>query len=73
LKVNDHEVTENEEKAQAFLDSFFPEINTPAAEMSTAATVELPWQPITELEVQRSLQTAKGATAPGEDNLPMVV
>jgi ribonuclease HI len=73
LKVNDHEVTENEEKAQAFLDSFFPEMNTPAAEMSTAATVELPWQPITELEVQRSLQTAKGATAPGEDNLPMVV
>jgi hypothetical protein len=35
--------------------------------------VELPWQPITALEIQRALNTAKGTTAPGEDALPMLV
>ncbi|OKP13188.1 hypothetical protein PENSUB_1288 [Penicillium subrubescens] len=67
------EVTENEDKAQAFLDSFFPEMNTPAADVPTAAPLELPRQPITELGIHRSLKAAKGTTAPGEGNLPMVV
>ncbi|CEJ62845.1 Putative Reverse transcriptase [Penicillium brasilianum] len=73
LRVDDHEVTENEPKAQAFLNSFFPEMSTPDDSVSTAAPLELPWQPITELEIQRSLKSAKGTTAPGEDNLPMLV
>jgi hypothetical protein len=73
LRVDNREVTENEDKAQTFLDSFFPEMNTPVAEVATAAPLELPWQPITELEIHRSLKAAKGTTAPGEDNLPMVV
>ena len=34
---------------------------------------ELLWHPITTLEIERSLKTAKGTTAPGEDNLPMRV
>ena len=35
--------------------------------------LELPWQPITELEIQRSLRATKSSTAPGEDGLPMLV
>jgi hypothetical protein len=37
------------------------------------APLELYWQPITELETQRSLKAAKGTTAPGEDGLPTLV
>lgn len=34
---------------------------------------ELPWYPITELEVERLLKVAKGNIAPGEDILLMLV
>jgi hypothetical protein len=37
------------------------------------APLALPWQPITELEIQRSLKAANGSTAPGEDGLPTLV
>jgi hypothetical protein len=45
--VDNREVTENKDKAQAFLDPFFPEKNTPVTDVLTAAPLELPWQPIT--------------------------
>lgn len=41
--------------------------------MDTVWEIEIPWQPITELEVQRSLNAAKGSTPPGEDGLPTLV
>lgn len=73
LQVGDQELIENQDKAQAFLGSFFPEMNTPDASATIPAPLELPWQPLSELEIQRSLKAAKGTTAPGEDNLPMLV
>ncbi|OGE47121.1 hypothetical protein PENARI_c062G05676 [Penicillium arizonense] len=48
-------------------------MNTPCDSLPTSTPLELPWQPITELEIQRSLKAAKGTTAPGDDNLPMLV
>ncbi|KAJ9481484.1 hypothetical protein VN97_g11989, partial [Penicillium thymicola] len=65
--------TENEEKAQAFLDAFFPQMDEPDGESPTRAPLELPWHPITELEIQRSLKAAKGSTAPGRDGVPTLV
>ncbi|KAJ5346168.1 hypothetical protein N7452_004172 [Penicillium brevicompactum] len=72
-EVDDQELIENEDKARAFLDSFFPEMDTPEASSTTSAPLELPWQPLTKLEIERSLKAAKATTAPGEDNLPMLV
>jgi ribonuclease HI len=73
LRVGSEELTENKDKAQAFLEAFFPAMNTPDPSPPAASETELPWHPITEREIERSLKTAKGTTAPGEDNLPMLV
>ncbi|KAF4228839.1 hypothetical protein CNMCM8980_000121 [Aspergillus fumigatiaffinis] len=34
---------------------------------------EIRWEPITELEIYRSIKAAKGTTAPGEDGIPTLV
>ncbi|CEJ62645.1 Putative Reverse transcriptase [Penicillium brasilianum] len=60
-------------KAQAFLDTFFPKMNDPDEDPPVQAPPELPWPPITELEIQRALKATKGSTAPGEDGLPALV
>ncbi|KAI2756346.1 hypothetical protein DTO006G1_7986 [Penicillium roqueforti] len=73
LQDGTNEFIENEEKAQAFLNTFFPEMDDPQEDLPTQAPLELPWQPITELEIQRSLRVAKCSTAPGEDGLPSLV
>ncbi|KAI2734534.1 hypothetical protein DTO013E5_9920 [Penicillium roqueforti] len=73
LHVATNELTENKEKAQAFLDAFFPKMDEPDEDSLIRAPLELPWQPITELEIQRSLKSAKGSTAPGEDGVPTLV
>ena len=73
LRVGSEELTENKDKAQAFLDAFFPAMNTPDPSPPAASEAELPWHPITEPEIERSLKTAKGTTAPGEDDLPMLI
>ncbi|KAJ5340336.1 hypothetical protein N7541_009460 [Penicillium brevicompactum] len=73
LQVDDQELIENEDKAQAFLDSFFPVMDTPEANSTKSAPLELPWQTLTKLEIERSLKAAKATTAPGEDNLPTLV
>ena len=73
LQAGLNELTENEDKAQAFLEAFFPKMNTPEPSPLTVSDTELPWHPITELEIERSLRTAKGTTTPGEDKLPMLV
>ena len=48
-------------------------MNQPDPHPQDTTETELPWQPITELEIQRALNIAKGTTAPGEDGLPMLV
>ncbi|KAI3112965.1 hypothetical protein CBS147330_9893 [Penicillium roqueforti] len=48
-------------------------MNIPEISPPTVTETELQWHPITELEIERSLKAAKGNTAPGEDNLPMLV
>jgi hypothetical protein len=73
LRVGTDELTENRDKAQAFLDSFFPEMDEPYEGQPAQVPLQLPWHPITEVEIQRSLNTAKGSTAPGEDGLPTLV
>ncbi|KAJ6103651.1 reverse transcriptase [Penicillium sp. IBT 16267x] len=73
LKVGSEELTQNEDKAKAFLEAFFPAMNTPDPSPPTSPQPELPWHSITELEIKRSLKTTKGTTALGEDNLPMLV
>jgi hypothetical protein len=73
LQTGAEEHTKNEDKARVFLNAFFPAMNAPDPSNPTIPQLELPWQPITELEIQRSLNTANGTTAPGEDNLPMLV
>ena len=73
LKVGDREATDNQEKAQAFMDSFFPPMAPAEGESPTETPSELPWQPISVTEVYRSLRSAKGSSAPGEDGLPMLI
>lgn len=73
LRAGSEEITENEDKAKAFLDAFFPVTNTPEPDPPISPSPELPWHPITELEIGRSLRRAKGTAALGEDNLPMLV
>ncbi|KAJ9482792.1 hypothetical protein VN97_g10631 [Penicillium thymicola] len=73
LQVGSEELTENKDKAQAFLEALCPAMSTPDPSPPAASETEFPWHPITELEIGRSLKTAKGTTAPGEDNLPMLI
>ncbi|CAG8068633.1 unnamed protein product, partial [Penicillium nalgiovense] len=73
LRVGSEECTQNEEKAKTFLDAFFPAMSPPEFNPPTTPATELPWHPITESEIERSLKAAKGNTAPGEDTLPMLV
>ena len=71
--VGTNELIENEGKAQAFLDAFFLQMGEPHEDVPAQAPLALPWEPITELEIQRSLKAAKGSTTPGEDGLPTLV
>ncbi|KXG45142.1 reverse transcriptase [Penicillium griseofulvum] len=73
LQVGSEELTQNEDKAKTLLEAFFPAMNIPDPSPPALPQADLPSQPITELEIEGSLKAAKGATAPGEDNLPMLV
>ncbi|KAI3033203.1 hypothetical protein CBS76997_11321 [Aspergillus niger] len=74
IKVGTEEVTDNQRKAETFLDSFFPKMAEPEVEVESNPTEEeLPWEPITEQEIYRSLRAAKGTTAPGRDGIPTLV
>ncbi|GFG00714.1 hypothetical protein IFM53868_10832 [Aspergillus udagawae] len=73
LQVGCNELVDNEDKARAFLDTFFPKMDEPNNDPPTQAPLELPWPPITELEIKRALKAAKSSTAPGEDSLPTLV
>jgi hypothetical protein len=71
--VGDRELADNKEKAQAFIDLFFPPIAPTEDETLTNAPSELSWESISEVEIYRSLKAAKSSTAPGEDSLPTLV
>jgi hypothetical protein len=73
LHVDSNTLVENEDKARAFLDTFFPKMDQPHEDPLVETPLELPWPPLTELEVHRSLKVAKSSTAPGEDGLPTLV
>lgn len=73
MHVGVNELTENKEKAQAFLETFFPEMDEPRKGQSTQTPLQLLWQSVTELEIQQSLRAMKGSTSPGEDGLLMLV
>ncbi|KAI3047626.1 hypothetical protein CBS147353_11740 [Aspergillus niger] len=75
LTIGSEEVVDNEAKAKAFLESFFPKMADADAELEGPGSPaeEIRWEPITELEVYRSIKAAKGTTAPGEDGIPTLV
>ena len=45
----------------------------PNEETPTPQREEIPWEPVTELEIKKALKAAKGTTAPGEDGIPTLV
>ncbi|EED16651.1 zinc knuckle domain protein [Talaromyces stipitatus ATCC 10500] len=69
LKVGSKEITENNAKAKVLLETFFPKMADPEIEDPVLPLEGIPWYPITELEVHRSLKAAKGTMAPGEDGI----
>jgi hypothetical protein len=73
LQVDSNILVENEDKARVFLGTFFPKMDQPHEDLPVEVPLELPWPPLTELEVHRSLKAAKSSTAPGEDGLPTLV
>lgn len=73
LKVDSEEVSDNHDKARVFRETFFPQMIEPSEETPTQRREEIPWEPITELEVQKALRAAKATTAPGEDSIPTLV
>ena len=73
LKRESEEVSENKAKAKVFLEIFFLKMADPEEEATELPTEEIPWHPITELEVHQSLKAAKGLTAPGEDGIITLV
>jgi Endonuclease-reverse transcriptase/Reverse transcriptase (RNA-dependent DNA polymerase) len=73
LKTDSEEISDNHDKARVFRETFFPQMVEPSEETSTQRKEEIPWEPITELEVQKALRVAKGTTAPGEDGIPTLV
>lgn len=72
LRVSDHEVTDNHEKARVLLETFFPSTTHPPPECIVPHK-EIPWEPITERAITETLQRMKKRTAPGEDGIPTLV
>ncbi len=60
LRASVEEVSENEHKARVFLESFFPAMGEAEEEAITPEQLEIHWEPITELEVQKALTAARG-------------
>ena len=72
LQNGDREATDNEDKARVLLETFFPATEPPPAEVIVPPK-ELLWEPLTEMEITRTLKASKKRTAPGEDGLPTLV
>jgi hypothetical protein len=65
LKGDDREVTDNQEKAQAFMDSFFPPTAPAEEESSMETPAELPWQPIS--KISKRVVSSRGRQSPDAD------
>jgi hypothetical protein len=63
LKADSKEVSDNHDKARVFRETFFPKMAEPNKETPIPRREEIPWEPITELEVEKALRAAKGTTA----------
>lgn len=72
LRVGDYEVTDNHDKARVLLETFFPPTSQPPPECIVPPK-EIPWEPVTEQEITKTLQRMKKRTAPGEDGIPTLV
>ena len=51
LKVGLEEVTENQDKAKAFLEAFFPKMADAEEETIIPCREEIKWEPISELKI----------------------
>jgi len=65
-------VTEDSDKAQLLLKTFFP-LTAPPAEEAIGHREQLPWERLGECEISRALDQAKKRTAAGPDGLPLLV
>lgn len=72
LQVGNQEITDNHDKAEVLMRTFFPTMERPAPEV-VVPPAEIPWKPVTAAEVEKVLRRAKKGTAPGEDELPTLV
>jgi hypothetical protein len=71
--VGVEEASDDGEKVQVLLSSFFPKMSEQTLESTTSIRKEIPWAPVTALEIERALKAAKRNIAPGEDGLPTIV
>jgi hypothetical protein len=67
LLENNKEATRNQDNPRVLMESFFPRMAAAREEGPPEPTQEIPWEPITKDEIHRSLMSAKGSAAPGED------
>lgn len=73
LKVDSKEIADNQDKANVFMDTFFPTMADPVEKPVTPQREEISWEPISKLEIVKALKAAKGTTVPGEDGIPTLV
>jgi hypothetical protein len=65
--------TENEDKAELFMESFLPLTSTPSLSEDHAEVDELPWEPILEREIYSALVSAKEHSVLGDDGIPCLM
>jgi hypothetical protein len=75
LAIGIEEVVDNDAKAKAFHNSFSPKMVDVDREPECAGSPleEICWEPITDLEINSSINAAKGTTVPGEDGILTLV
>ncbi|KAF4232603.1 hypothetical protein CNMCM8980_004850 [Aspergillus fumigatiaffinis] len=74
LRTNDKMVERDEEKARVLLSCFFPPLPSIQEEQRTTAerpSSPLPFEPLTNEEVETAVRGAQSWKAPGQDGLPM--
>lgn len=72
LQIGNQDITDNQEKAEVLMRTFFLTIQRPATEV-IVPPAEVQWGPITAAEIEKVVRRAKKGTAPGEDEFPTLV